>query len=197
MFPTMNNAEVITLTVNPAESTVGALHPEACIKRMRRKADIEGATLARKKSGGLLRSLFGQTSVSPARSVVILVLRVLFGACLALHGYLLLDSQVILAVFSMAAAGLLLLGLAMRSVMTASALCFAILSGMSIEGGVFPQTELLIAVMSVGLAFSGPGRYSIDALLRKWIFRSIRRYETRKLMQRRFSYRAYRYVNMC
>lgn len=194
-IPIMNSANVITLTVNPGKATIGALHSERCMKLLRRKADVEGATLARRKSGALLRALFGATSISAARSRTLLALRILFGAYLIFHGVLDSGAAMLEAVFSMAAGGALILGVATRFVMTASALCFAIMSGMIFEGGGIPQTELLIALMSTALALSGPGSYSIDALLRHSIFRSIRRYETRKLMQRRFSYRAYQYAD--
>lgn len=192
----MKTVKSMILTVNPAESTVGALHPEACMRLLRRKVDTEGATVARRKSGGLLRALFGATSVSASRSRMMLVLRVLFGGFLIVHGVLGVHSALIESVFAMGVGMMVMMGVATRFVMTASGVCFAIMSGMAIEQGAFPQTDLLIAVMSVGIAMAGPGRYSLDALLRRGIFRSIRRYETRKLMQRRFSYRAYQYAHL-
>ncbi|MBD5176202.1 MAG: DoxX family protein [Bacteroidales bacterium] len=192
----MDNSRVLILNVNPAEATMGSLHPEAAINRMRRKMDLEGASLARKKSGGMLRAFFGSTSLSPARSGMLLTLRVLFGAFMVYFGYMSLEGSVILAVASALFGLLLVAGFLTRFSMIASALTFGILSGMAFEAGQMPETTLLIAVMSIGMAFIGPGRYSADALLRRRIFRSIRRYETRKLMERRFSYRAYQYSHL-
>ena len=149
----MDNSRVLILNVNPAEATMGSLHPEAAINRMRRKMDLEGASLARKKSGGMLRAFFGSTSLSPARSGMLLTLRVLFGAFMVYFGYMSLEGSVILAVASALFGLLLVAGFLTRFSMIASALTFGILSGMAFEAGQMPETTLLIAVMSIGMAF--------------------------------------------
>ncbi|MDE6811263.1 MAG: DoxX family protein [Muribaculaceae bacterium] len=189
----MNTSGILTISVNPAASTVGSLHPEACVNRMRRKVDIEGANLARRKSGAILRTIFGATSLAPAWSLLLQAVRIACGAFMIYNG-ISMGSFQLEAVFSMAVGMMLVLGLATRFVMVLSALVYGVSSGLLIETGQLPVEMISIAVVSVFLAVVGPGRYSLDAVLRRYIFRKVRRYETRKLMENRFSYRAYQYA---
>lgn len=190
----MNTSGILTISVNPAESTIGSLHPEACVNSLRRRVDMEGANLARRKTGGLLRALFGATSIAPSWSIILLTVRVAFSAFLLYCGISGLSESLVESVAEISIAALLLPGLATRFFMSASAVAFGLMSGMVFEAGMIPVTFLIIAGISLLLAIAGPGRYSMDAILRRKIFRKIRRYETRKLMENRFSYKAYQYA---
>ncbi len=193
----MDTSRVAILNVNPAEATLGSLHPEAAINRMRRRVDIEGDSLARRKSGGMLRALFGATSTAPAGSLILLTARVLGALGMAWMAYdAFLSSNLLIAVSCAVLSLDLILGFATRFFLIAGAALFGIMSGLALEAGQTPLLYGSIAIVSIVLAIAGPGRYSLDAILKRKIFRSIRRYETHKLMERRFSYKAYQYSHI-
>ncbi|MDE6272068.1 MAG: hypothetical protein K2M31_03570 [Muribaculaceae bacterium] len=193
----MDTSRVAILNVNPAEATLGSLHPEAAINRLRRRVDIEGDNIARRKSGALLRALFGATSTPSTASLLLLGARILGSLGMAWIAYdAFIDSNLWLAIVSATLTVVLFLGTATRFCLTASAALFGILSGLALDAGQVPVLYGFIAVSCALLAYAGPGRYSIDAILKRKIFRSIRRYETHKLMERRFSYKAYQYSHI-
>ncbi|MDE5843198.1 MAG: hypothetical protein K2H35_05630 [Muribaculaceae bacterium] len=189
----MNKSGILTISVNPAESTIGSLHPEVYVNRVRRNFDLEGARVARRKSGTFLRTIFGATSISGKWSILLLIARVLFGGFMIYDGISAAGTP-LTAIISIIIGVLLIIGLSTRLVMTATAIGFGIIAGMAIEAGGLPITTIAIAAASAVMAIAGPGRYSSDAMIRRNIFRKIRRYETRKLMDNRFSYRAYQYA---
>lgn len=187
----MNTSGILTISVNPAESTIGSLHPEACVNRMRRKVDLEGANLARRKSGSLLRAFFGATSVVPSISVAMLIARIACSGYMIYSGVEALSVSLIESVIAFSMAAILMLGVGTRCLLGAAALGFGLMAGMLIDAGLMPVEMLVISGISLIWAIVGPGRYSMDAVLRRKIFRAIRRHETHKLMENRFSYRAY------
>lgn len=192
----MDNSRVMILNVNPAESAMGSLNPEACMNLMRRKMDLKGASLARRKSGGMLRAFFGPTSLPASRSVMLLVFRVLFGISMLYYGFISIPESAIFATATIIFGLLLIAGVATRFTSALYGAASVIMWGGALESGLMPVSGLIVAVLSLAAAFAGPGRYSLDAVIRRRIFRAVRRYETRKLMERRFSYRAYQYSHL-
>lgn len=190
----MQTSKAIILNVNPGESALGFTDHDAAIAGMRRRFDKEGASIARKKSGSTLRLLFGDTSASKSQSMLLLWSRLSFGIALAVYGAITMTSLLSSGAFLLILGIMLIPGFATRMTLAPTAFIYAVAAGMAIETGQFPVADLLIAAGSMIIAGVGPGRYSADAILRRKIFRAIRRYETRKLMERRFSYRAYEYA---
>ncbi len=192
----MNSASTMTLNVNPAAATVGSLHPEVYAKFMRRRVDSEGAKIAREKSGAKLRLLFGPTSARRGVSKALLGWRIVFGMALVAYGLFTMSAMPVVSVMALVAGCLSVPGFMSRVSMTVLAVAFAVVSLSAFGNGEIPVVSILLACGSMVTAICGPGCYSADAILRRRIFRSIRRRETHKLMERRFSYRAYELAQM-
>lgn len=190
----MNTSRVLTVSVNPAAATIGSLYPEVCVNSLRRKVDLEGATLARQKSGATLRLLFGTTSFSSFLSSLILAIRVVGSSMLFYYGLRCFAMSPVVGILSIAIGMSLIFGFAMRMITFVAAIGFGIFSYHLIESGMMPNDIMTISLGCLIMSAAGPGRYSADAIMRRGIFRKIRRYETRKLMENRFSYRAYQYA---
>ena len=88
---------------------------------------------------------------------------------------------------------MLLPGIFTRATMTISALWMGYTALGSLMMGDVAVIELILAAGSAVMAYTGPGRYSVDANLRRQIFRIVKRRETRRIMEERFSYKAMLY----
>lgn len=191
------NRESYVVRVNPGISTLGSLNPETL--GLRKKIYAEGLNNAREKSGAILRLIFGpmHRNVSYARAQ--LTTRMLFGTLLILNGFV-VGSQPLMAftavpVFSVIVGVMLICGLLTRISMAFSTICFAVISIDGLVGGLLPGMEMCISLLSLTFAVIGPGLYSFDGSLRRKIFKHVKKVETRKLLERRASYRAYQYLN--
>ncbi len=185
------------VSVNPALSPAGAMNPEVALGAIRNRVYAQGKAMARKQSGRMLRRLFGPTSVSAAMSVMMLVIRVAFGGwCLwegisgmAAEGFGVLPVLFILASVLIGAGVFTRVTCSCGAAIAAYALCAALS-----EGQAWIEPAVLTMIFS-GIALAGPGRISADILLRHNIFRSISRRNMQKLLDNRFSYRAYEFAH--
>lgn len=192
----MDTPRAICLNVNPAESTLGSINTVAGGNLLRRSMDIKGASIARRKSGRLLRAFFGSTSIPASRSLALLALRMVASAGFITLAVISFHSSAGLAVSAIIFAVSSIFGLANRAFMAIAAFTLMLASGLTFEAGQLPWLYPVMAIVSLIIGATGPGRYSADAVLRRRIFRAIRRRETRRLMERRFSYRAYHYSHL-
>lgn len=188
----MAPSRITILNVNPAALPAGSLNPEMSVSNLRKKMYHEGTVIAREKSGGRLRLLFGATGTAPAGSWILLAGRVLLSVAVTCFGVAVGWSTAAVAI-SIIAGVMISAGVATRPVAALSAIVFAVISAIGIEMGEIKVTAMLILLFGFLLAFAGPGRYSADAVMKRRIFRMVRRYEMRKLMERRFSYKAMQY----
>lgn len=185
------------ISVNPALSPAGSKNPEVAMGVIRQRVYSQGKALARKESGRMLRRVFGPASVSTSKSIALLVMRSVFGGWCLWHSYeLFVAVGLSIAPVMFIIAGLLIInGVFTRitalsgSIVSAYVMC-ACLS----EGNPFMLWALLWGTFSL-VALTGPGRFSVDIILRRNIFRSICRRNMHRLLDNRFSYRAYEYAH--
>lgn len=194
----MNATAAEIISVDPAELTLGALHPEFTA-RMARKVNVDAPSVSKK---AWLNLIFACSTPGVARnSRNMLLLRVCFAALLIVSGAFILSSEIIsplagyspelFAALEIAAGSLLALGLFTRFAMFAAVVGFGYMSFMSISAGVFDMQSLLSCLASLSFFLLGAGRYSADFLLRKSIILNAAR-RRRQRRADRMSYKAYR-----
>lgn len=197
----MNNSTAV-IKINPSELTIGSINSTNAksLGIIRSNVYAEGFSIAKAKSAPLLRAFFGNTSRPDAQSQTIMICRMLFGIGLALFGFIegsmLGQAYCPLAIFAVIAGVMMIPGMATRLCMALTICIFGYISLNMAFSGDFPGFEILFSLGGIMLVLTGPGKYSADANLKKKIFKTYRRYETRRLMERRFSYKAHLYANL-
>lgn len=192
------NTNVSVINVNPGASTLGSLHAGSGLSSIRREVYKEGRELAKEKSGTLLRLAFGPMAMGNSLGKPLLVFRMLFGIGMILGGFM-IGSELgarfcCTSVLAVVAGFMLIPGLLTRVSMSVCAVVFGYVGLESLAMPSLGLIELLLFAGCLAIAIAGPGKYSADAILRRKIFRMIKRRETRKLMDRRFSYQAMKYA---
>lgn len=187
----MNGVDTI-VNVNPALQPAGAVNPDVAIGAIRNRAIAQGTVMARQQSGRMLRRIFGPTSLPVSTSIVLLVIRSLFGGwCVYQCVTDILSSGISVFPILMALTGIMIGAGAFTRMMASAgasvaayAFCHALSEGLSVlEPGLFAAAFSFIALV-------GPGRFSFDSILRHNIFRTLSRRQMRRLLENRFSYRA-------
>lgn len=179
------NADVLIVKVNPGSKTLGALNPSSIAGTFRTTILKEGYNEADTKIRRALRAVFGPTAIAQGPSRILLIGRMLTGIFMVLSGFI-LGSQLgyaycDTAIFAVLAGALLIPGIATRPVMSIAAAWFAIAAfGLDLPSTI-PGVELILSALSLVLAIAGPGRFSADAMLRRNLFRYLRRRERRQL----------------
>lgn len=191
------NAKVAVLNVNPAASAAGTFSADGALSALRRRVYRESSEIAKQKSGRALRLAFGNTSMSETASRRVMVMRMLYAIVMILGGFM-IGSELgykycAPSIFAVVAGFMLLPGIFTRATMTISALWMGYTALGSLMMGDVAVVELILAAGSAVMAYTGPGRYSVDANLRRQIFRIVKRRETRRIMEERFSYKAMLY----
>lgn len=189
----MHNSSADVITVNPTSRPLGSLYPEIGLARVRTRYHAEGTRLAREHSGRQLRMWFGSTGLKPVAATCMLVLRWI--AAVALFVVVLPAMSGVMAVMTVLAALSLVSGTATRIICGGAAVGFALLACGEMSADLIPLLTLPSAAVLALIARIGPGRYSADAFIRRSLFRRVKRYQTRRLLANRFSYRAYQYAN--
>ena len=191
----MNGIDTI-VNVNPAQQPAGAMNPDVAMGAIRSRVFAQGTDMARQQSGRTLRRLFGPTSLSSSVSMTLLAVRVAFGGwCMYEGASAIIDGGLSFFSIMMVFAGIMIgaglfarLTAAGAGVISAYLLCSALSEGMpAIEPG-------LLTAAFAAMAFAGPGRFSFDSTLRRNIFRSLSRRQMQRLLDNRFSYRAYEFA---
>lgn len=183
------------VSVNPARATEGSLHPETTARFLRarqlhrtvcREAGKAGCRVLRVANSVLgVRRLSGLKS-----SVLLLAARVMLG-CFAVGLSASLPHHWI-TVGVAVASGLCALGLLARVSSATLALAFGYAVAVAFRQPDFPVAEAMVAAMGVWLACAGPGRISVDRLLRRLVFRSLSPQSVaRRKAEVRLSYKAY------
>lgn len=200
----MNTAK--TISVNPVNKTLGALHPEASIRLFDTKVDLSSEV----KSGSGKRALqffFASSAPSINRyGIYMLVFRVMFAALLIGSGVQLLTqtslsvstlgiNNLYLSIAEIAAGSMLALGLLSRVAMLAMTALFGYLSVMPLIAGGYDMQSMLCFMGSLVFLTMGAGKFSFDFLIRKAILiNSV--YRRRRQREERMSYRAFRIQNL-
>lgn len=194
------NADVAIIKVNPAVDALGSLNKDMALNAIRMNVYKEGREAAKEKSGKLLRVLFGQTSVGINSSRTILITRMLFGIVMILGGFMigseLGNKYCAASVIGVVTGFMLLPGILTRVSLIISSLYMGYFALTGLVAGNIEMIEMIMASGSLIFALIGPGRFSADAILRRNIFRMVRRRETHNLMERRFSYKAMQYADI-
>lgn len=191
------NAKVAVLNVNPAAQTAGSFGADSALRALRRNVYKEGSEVAKRKSGAPLRLAFGNTSMSESMSRRVMIARMLFGIVMILGGFM-IGSELgckycATSVIGVVAGFMLLFGIFTRVSMSVTALGMGYAFLSAVSSGDMALIELIVGVGSAAMAYMGPGRYSMDALLRRKIYRIVKKRETHRLMEERFSYKAMLY----
>lgn len=186
------NASATVISVNPGKSTVGQLNPEAAVRRLRnlRCDAVPAKTLERRRA---LKFLFGLGSRRDLRhSGRLLLWRVAFAALLLVAffapGYAVASPAWILPAMAVS----LLSGLFQRVAMTAASLWFTYLAvSLLAAAGTLDMVAAFCAMISGMMAVAGPGRWSLDMILRRRLHRLIVPLNRRRRQaSRRLSYKA-------
>lgn len=204
----MTHASVIS--IDPGKSTLGDLNPAATARTLRyRVLNREAQASASFKH--VLNSIFaiGNAGRAQSKGVSLMLVRMLVGTILLFCGLsegfggVLPTPEVLQSagfVPSLETVALLMtgtslcLGLFTRIMLLASAVCFGIVFGEGIAACEFMQTAALMFALSLVFAVKGPGRLSMDALIRRSLY-SAHRNRARRRAARRLSYEAFRYQN--
>ena len=192
------DAKVAVVNVNPSASALGSVNVESGMRAIRMRVLREGRAAARQKSGATLRLVFGNTSASERQSRPLMIGRMLFGIAMILGGFM-IGSELgarfcSLSIFGVICGFMLIPGVLTRVSLTLGAAWFGFIGLESLSMGSPAFLELMLACGSVAFAVMGPGRFSADSILRRRIFRVVKRRETHRLMERRFSYKAMEYA---
>lgn len=189
---------VTVINVDPGRRPAGALVTESGLRSVRMSVLRQSSLLARRKSGRVLRRIFGSTSLRSMLSGLLLVARISFGAWLLILGL----TGMIHSGVSALSLGMVISGVAVASgfftrlILGVCAAVVAFLILQAYMGGMVNMTLIIVFALMALFAATGPGRYSCDAMMCCRIFRAVRRRQLRILMQRRFSYRANEYARM-
>lgn len=197
------------ISINPAQITLGALHPEKIIRKRRDKKraaaslseteDNPGARRTRRSFGmkSRLNFFFGINAETGMKtSLKLFVCRILFSAFLITWCLLSLATAPVEVVSAFLVVGLLLMiGLFTRVAtfcgFVASA-TYAVIE-LAVES-TLNESMVLLALGCLIFCMLGPGRVSLDSIIRTRLFRLAKLVSLRKarqLVERRLSYKAY------
>lgn len=202
----MNRINVIS--VNPGHNTLGALNPENFVNKTRENlrytSDLyekveEGAISSHKKFGikKRLNFFFGINSETGVKtSAKLLVCRTLFSAYLISWSILSFSSVPVEVISAfLVVGGLLLIGLFSRVASFGGFVASTVLATMQfINNGTLNESLSLLAITCLVFSLLGPGRISLDSILRKQIFRISKLMaikKSRRIAEDRLSYKAF------
>ena len=190
------NTDSYVVRVNPAESTLGSMFPQAPALGAFRKTIYSGGVPVQKDdTGKWVRLLFGPVPRSARYGKVLAINRMLFGIFLCLYGFIFGSAPLMafspMAVFPIVAGVLLICGLFTRVVMFSLSAVFMVMAFNPDVNIVMGGAEIIAAGVSFMLAFIGPGRYSADSMIRRNVFRIVRKTRARRQEALRNSYKAY------
>ncbi|MDE6753207.1 MAG: DoxX family protein [Muribaculaceae bacterium] len=194
------NVSADIISVDPARTTLGALHPEIT-ERLARKVNVNAPSALSSKKMWLNMTFASSTPGVARNSRTLLLLRLCFAALLIVSGSFILYGEIltpnatlapsVFAALEIAAGSMLALGFLSRFAMLTMVALFGVMSYDSISAGVFDMQSLLCCFASLAFLIMGTGRYSCDFLIRKAIILSAAR-RRRQRKADRFSYKAYR-----
>lgn len=193
--------DINVISVNPAKKSLGALHPEL-LGRMMKSCRIPKKIVSASGFSPIVNFIFGiNKSVTTGWSGKLFVIRLLVSAYLIFNG---IGSAPDFSAFNIAGVqiilgGMLFLGLFARIASIASAGIFGwnaiSFLASAPEAAVMPDTSLILsAVLCVIAAITGPGRFSIDQLIRRSLVRAAKK---RAIVQRRRKRRITSEERMC
>lgn len=184
------NASIIS--VNPGKTTLGNLNPEATARMVLRRRVMHRQSSRVNLLRRRISLIFGiKGRFSTKRTVQLLLTRLAFAGLLV--GIALTRFEGAMETSAIVLASLISVGLFCRISNLAVASWAGSLAVMAGIAGEFETTSTAVAIIAAALAYSGPGKYSIDAILRHALFRSLNRRISRRLAARRLSYRAYQF----
>lgn len=200
----MNASNVIS--IDPGQKTLGTLNMQGAPTFLRKHVITEQAAGKRGKRV-LLNTLFARCGISSgARSLRLVIMRVVFAGLLTICGIMRLTSvdeviydmslPHIASIIMFVVASSLATGLLVRPVSSIATLLWGILGVMQLLVGEFVPEIWFCAFGTLVFAVSGAGRYSLDGLARHLLSRERREgRKSRKLASKRMSYEAFKYAN--
>lgn len=176
----MNTANVIS--VNPGRKTLGEVNAPLYFERITRT--IAQSHKIKKPGIGLLNFILGvNPAVNDSISWKLIALRSVYGIALSLlAGYFMLQGTANTATIAIAATGIsLIFGIFSR---LCALSCTSILIVLSVMGymltGTINTLQISIASFSMIFAVLGPGKFSVDQLIRRSIIRMKKHHTTTK-----------------
>lgn len=194
----MNLSDIIS--VDPAKTTLGALHPEVASRLLRNSRIYRKVAPPAKRTA--LNFFFASLAPGVNRfGGYMLLFRCLFAALLIVSGSFILYGEIeapeslmpghVFAIIEIVAGSMLALGFFNRLASLAVTIMFATVSVTSILHGVFDMQSFLTLFGCLLFLLLGTGKYSCDFLIRKAIIAKAAKRRNR-LEQERLTYKAFR-----
>lgn len=198
----MNLSDIIS--VDPAKTTLGALHPEVASRLLRNSRIYRKVAPPAKRTA--LNFFFASLAPGVNRfGGYMLLFRCLFAALLIVSGSFILYGEIeapeslmpghVFAIIEIVAGSMLALGFFNRLASLAVTIMFATVSVTSILHGVFDMQSFLTLFGCLLFLLLGTGKYSCDFLIRKAIIAKAAKRRNR-LEQERLTYKAFRNVHI-
>ena len=203
-------ADVNVISVNPGKKTLGALNIDL-ISKVARSCRPVSRAIRTPRFKTVCNVVFGiNKSVTPSWSSKLWLSRSVVSAYFLITGIIGISASTgnalhALSIFNIVAACMIFLGFLSR---IASASGFMLYAAIAVSAAfgyswhlssattpVFESMAVMQAIMYLLIAVTGPGRYSIDQLLRRYIFRKAKRraiLRARHAAENRMSYKAWR-----
>lgn len=186
------------ISVNPANLTRGELHPEAWEASFKKVSEIvSGSKLP--KSCEISNFIFGiNRSTTRKKSSFLVLIRLVASALIITSAVMTFSSVAVPGLgYSLLALGLIaMFGICLRPLSAVAAGWTGYLAVTLVHGSINPILAG-VCLLSIILAILGPGRFSIDSLLRRTVFNHERRRRNaaRKAAEMRLSYKAFLYAD--
>lgn len=186
------------ISVNPANLTKGELHPEAWEASFKKVSEIvSGSKLP--KSCEISNFIFGiNRNTTRSKSAYLFLARLVASALIITSAVMIFGSVVPASVgFSLIALGVVaFFGICLRPLSAIAAIASGYLAFTLVPGSINLILAGICLISSI-LAVLGPGRFSVDSLLRRTVFNRERRRRNaaRKAAEMRLSYKAFLYAN--
>lgn len=189
------------ISINPGQTTKAAMHPEV-FERIAREYKLNTQEAqSRHVFRDCVNFVLGLNGkISSGMSAKLLSIRLIMGAGIISMGIFAssLGLSEMTGMVSIIFGGLLSIGLVSRLTSTIALGYFGYIVGISAAIGSIDAMAILPALVALISMIMGPGFYSCDQLIRKSIFRNVRRNAVRKkkqLAEDRLSYKAFASTN--
>ena len=159
------SAQAKVISVNPGKKTLGRFWEEGLAGHEVGRRIIR-TIAAPAKPAGYIAALTGISTDTGRTMSLNLLLRLLLGCGMIAMAAMLLVGTVTVQVAAIVAGVSILLGMFCRPVCIIASILFAITTFNGLDAGMFQWETAVLGVVSVVFAVLGPGRFSVDQLIR-------------------------------
>lgn len=165
------SAQAKVISVNPGKKTLGRFWEEGLAGHEVGRRIIRTIAVPAKPAGYIAALTGISTDTGRTMSLNLLLLRLLLGCGMIVMAAMLLVGTVTVQVAAIVAGVSILLGMFCRPVCIIASILFAITTFNGLDAGMFQWETAVIGVVSVVFAVLGPGRFSVDQLIRSALIR--------------------------